>query len=487
MPKKRDTSLSPSTEAAFALYRDLQIVIEYVPIGELKAYERNPRSHSKRQIQQIAESIRAFGMVSPLVVDEQGELIAGHGRLAAARLLEMPTVPVVQIEHLDDAQKRALRIADNRLAELAGWDREMLALEFRDLLELDLKLDLSFDLTITGFESPEIDQLSDGGAAALAVGDGDADHDAPVADEASPTVSRIGDVWVLGAHRIVCGDARSRSVHAALLGDERAAMGIHDAPYNVSVTKHVSKSGWHGEFVMGVGEWSEEEFTAFNTDWMKQAAVSSLPGAIQFAFMDWRHMNEMLAAGRTTALELKNLVVWDKGAGAMGSLLRSQHELGFVFKVPGAPHINNVQLGKFGRNRTNVWKYPGARSLRKELKLHPTPKPVALVADAIRDVSNRNDIVLDCFSGSGTTIIACAKTGRRARVIELDPHYVDVPIRRWESWSGETARHEATEQSFAEVAAQRQGEEPKPSSDASPPVDATAPRIRMRQRMRAAA
>lgn len=449
--------------------------IEYVPLGALKVYKRNARTHSPRQIEQIAESIRAFGFVSPLLVDAAGELIAGHGRLTAARRLGLDEVPVVRIEHLDDAQMRALRIADNRLAELAGWDRELLALEFKDLLEIDLELDLSFDLAITGFSSPEIDGLiTDAEGAA----DADGEDALPDAEDGAPPVSRLGDLWQLGEHRIICGDARERSVYEALLGDERAAMGIHDAPYNVSVTRHVSKSGKHREFAMATGELSEDEFTGFNTAWLTQVVFFSRSGAIQWAFMDWRHIGEITAAGRAAGLELKNLAVWNKGVGAMGSLLRSQHELVFMFKEPSAPHINNVQLGKFGRYRTNVWDYPGAAGLRKELELHPTPKPVALVADAIRDVSNRGDLVLDAFSGSGTTIIAAARTGRRARVIELDPLYVDVAIRRWEGWSGKKAVHLESGLGFAELGQARAEAESDPPPESAP----AAPRVRRRAR-----
>lgn len=443
--------IPPASDPELAgLYRDLNLAIEYVPVGELRAYPRNARTHSKRQIEQMAESMRAFGFLSPVVADAAGELIAGHGRVAAAKLLKLTAVPVVRIEHLDDAQKRALRIADNRLAELAGWDRDLLAIEFKDLLALDLKLDLSFDVAITGFAPAEIDRLVDDGKPAR-----DEDDDAPEADRDLPAVSQPGDLWILGDHRLICGDARDPAVHAALLGGERAAMGIHDAPYNVSVTQHVSRSGRHAEFAMASGEMTEAAFTSFLGDFLRQAAAVSRPGAIQFAFMDWRHMGEMLAAGRAAGLELKNLVVWNKGSGAMGSLLRSQHELVFMFKEPSGPHLNNVQLGKFGRTRTNVWDFPGAPSLKKELELHPTPKPVALVAEAIRDVSDRNDIVLDCFSGSGTTIIAAAKTGRRGYAIELDPHYVDVAVCRWETWSGGTARHAESGLSFAGKAERR--------------------------------
>jgi hypothetical protein len=267
---------------------------------------------------------------------------------------------------------------------------------------------------------------------------------------------------------------------------ERAAAGFHDGPYNVSIQRHVSRSGKHAEFAMGVGEMTMEEFTAFNAGWLRHAVAASAPGAIQFTCMDFRHMRELLDAGRAAKLELLNLAVWNKGTGAMGSLYRSQHELIFVWKEPSAAHVNNVQLGKFGRNRTNVWAYPGAASLRRELELHPTPKPVALVADALRDVTHRGDVVLVCFSGSGTTILAAAKTGRRARVIEIDPHYVDVAVRRWEAWSGETAQHAETGLSFADTAAERaSAAEAADTADATPPA-APAAAVRVRRRVAAA-
>lgn len=349
------------------------------------------------------------------------------------------------------SKKRALRLADNKIAEQAGWDSTLLAMEFNDLLQFELSGYLSFDMTITGFASAEIDCLID--KAHASAGEEEA-KDEKIPELRADPVSRIGDIFNLGDHRIICGDARDPAVYEALLGNERAAMSANASPYNVSITNHVG-SQRHGEFVMGVGEMDTLAFTSFLTDFLSLCKLYSNPGATHYAFMDWRHMAEMLAAGTQSGLELKNLCAWTKSAAAMGSFYRSQHELVYVFKDPGAPHINNVQLGKFGRNRSNVWTYPGAASLRKELKLHPTPKSVSMIADAIRDASNRNDLVLDAFSGSGTTIIAAAKTGRRARVIELDPQYVDVAIRRWEAWSGGTARHIATGMSLAELGTAR--------------------------------
>ncbi len=464
-------------EAARALYRDLLLKVAYVAVGELKQYERHARTHDDRQIEQIKSSIAAFGFVSPLIVDQNDVLIAGHARLLAAEALGFERVPVLRLDHLSEADAAALRIADNRLAELAGWDKSILAIEFSHLAHLDCTLDLAFDLSITGFALPEIDQIIQQANA----GDNENEDEAAQVHSGAPAVSRLGDVWILGEHRILCGDSCSEASYRRLMLDERAAAGFHDGPYNVSIQRHVSRSGKHAEFVMGVGEMSAEEFTAFNARWLSHAAASSAPGAIQFTCMDFRHMREMLDAGRAAKLDLLNLAVWNKGAGAMGSLYRSQHELVFVWKEPSVKHTNNVQLGKFGRNRTNVWDYPGATALRRELELHPTPKPVALVADALRDVTHRGDVVLDCFSGSGTTVLAAAKTGRRARVIELDPGYVDVAVRRWEAWSGESARHAESGLSFADTAAERSVAAEPASTETAPPQP-PAPTVRVRRR-----
>ena len=390
-------------------------------------------------------------------------LIDGHALLEAAKALGLSEVPVVRATHLDEAEVKALRLALNRLPALNTWDQAALALEFKELLEIDLTLELSFDLSLTGFSHPEIDQLIET-SKTPSTGE-DADNAVPAIDD-TPPVSRLGDLWHLADHCILCGDATDEQTYRALLGDERAAMGIHDAPYNVAINGHVSKSGRHGEFVMASGEMSRSEFTAFLTRFLQGSTAVVRPGAIQFVFMDWRHMGEVLEAGEACALALKNLCVWNKGVGAMGSFYRSQHELVFVFKEPNGPHLNTIQLGKFGRTRTNVWDHPGASSLREELKLHATPKPVALIAEAIRDCSKRGEIVLDAFAGSGTTLIAAAKTGRRAYVIELDPKFVDVAVRRWEAWSGQLARHAATGLTFAETQAIRsqKAAEASPSS-----------------------
>ena len=317
---------------------------------------------------------------------------------------------------------------------------------------IDPNLSVDFDLSLSGFAMPEIYRITDEGP-----GQDDADDLTEEPNGREQAVSRLGDTFLLEEHSITNGNACDAASYSALLGDERAAVGLHDAPYNLA-TRRISKSGRHADFVFAHGELSEEAFTAFLTDFLRLASSHSRPGAVQFSFIDWRHMGEMCQAGRSAGLALANLCIWDKGSGSWGSPYRGQHELVFVFTDCREAVLDNVQLGKFGRNRTNVWGWPGASSLRKELKLHPTPKPAGLLAEAIRDVSNRGDIVLDCFSGSGSTIIAAAKTGRRARVIELDPHYVDVSVRRWETWSGGVARHVATGLTFDQLKEARHAE-----------------------------
>ncbi len=275
--------------------------------------------------------------------------------------------------------------------------------------------------------------------------------------ELANPVSRAGDLWALGAHRLLCGNALEAESYRQVLGQEVAEIVVTDPPYNVPINGHVCGSGrtQHREFAFASGKMSEAEFSGFFKTVFVHMGRHSADGALHFVCMDWRHLFEVLEAGRSAYSELKNLVVWNKTNGGMGSLYRSKHELIFVWKSGCAPHINNIELGRFGRNRTNVWDYPGVNTFRRgrveELALHPTVKPVALVADAIKDGSRRNGIVLDPFCGSGTVLIAAERTGRQARAIELDPVYIDVGVRRWQTYTGKTAVLEATGQTFEEV------------------------------------
>jgi DNA modification methylase len=355
--------------------------------------------------------------------------------------------PIIRIAHLSVAQKRAYIIADNELAAKAGWDKDILAIELQGLV------DLEFDLELTGFEGGEID---------IILGErSDAQHDEDIipSPSAVEAVTHAGDLWHLGEHRLICADARDSFGYRQLMSGEKARFVITDPPYNVPIEGHVSGLGSvrHKNFRMASGELSSEDFTLFLRSVFLLMVLSVVNGAIVQIFMDWRHLREMLDAGEGVFTELKNLCVWVKSNGGMGSFYRSRHELVFVWKSGRKPHTNNIELGRFGRSRTNVWEYEGVNSFRtgraEELAMHPTCKPVDLVADAIKDCSRRNDLVLDPFSGSGTTLIACQKTGRRARLIEIDPIYCDVTIRRWQDYSGGIAIHAETRLSFAETQA----------------------------------
>ena len=423
--------------------------IEMVAIEDLKANPRNARIHSKRQIKLIADSLKAFGFLNPLLIDETGMVIAGHGRLAAAKRLGMNNVPALRIEHLSDDEKRAYVLADNQLAARAGWDPEILAIELQHLTEIVC----DFDVTVTGFEMPEIDLVLEKTKASKFE-----DEVEPI-DRTGSAVSRPGELWRLGRHEILCGDALKMASYGTLMDEELARLVFADPPYNVPVAGFVTGSARlaHREFAMAIGELSEDEFIAFLRSAMACASRFSAPGAVQFWCQDWRHQFELLSAARQVGLEQLNACVWVKDNGGMGGLYRSRHELIGVFKVPGAPHRNNVELGKNGRNRTNVWDYPGAATFSKASEegrlneLHPTVKPVALIADALLDCSVRGDIVLDPFLGSGSTLMAAERTGRVCRGIEIDPLYVDVAIRRWRRMTGEPVVHAESGKDFAEL------------------------------------
>jgi DNA modification methylase len=422
------------------------------PTCSLRSNKRNARTHSKKQIRQIANSILRFGWTYPILIDENNVILAGHGRYQAALQLGLREVPVILITGLNDAEKRALALADNKVAANAGWDRAVLAAELGELAVLLPESDLNIE--ITGFEPAEIDTLM-----------GDlVDREQDPADElpvlAKQPVSRAGDLWVLGPHRLLCGDARQRCDVRKLMGGESAAMVLTDPPYNVRVSSIQGRGNIrHREFLAASGEMSREEFVRFLTDCLSLAAKHSAGGSIHFVFMDWRHCREMLAAGEQIYAELKNLVVWVKTNAGQGTFYRSQHELIFVFKNGDAPHINNFELGQHGRSRSNVWTYAGVNTFRAgrldDLSSHPTVKPVALVADAMRDCSRRGQIVLDPFMGSGTTIMAAERVGRRAYGLELDPLYVDAAVRRWQAYTRRDAILKTTGQTFDEIAAVR--------------------------------
>ncbi|MGQ3486345.1 site-specific DNA-methyltransferase [Roseovarius pacificus] len=406
--------------------RDLAVC--YRPLTDLKPDPRNARTHPKRQIDQLQASMREFGFTNPILADPEGGIIAGHGRLIAARALGMTEVPVIELSGLTDAQKRALRLADNKIALNAGWDLEILQLELAELSAIDVDI----DPTLTGFSTGEIDVIVDG-------------PDDPE-DEVIPAVpvtprARPGDIWVLGEHRIGCGDSRDPAFLERVVGKgAQIDAAFLDPPYNVRISGHANAKGRHREFAMASGEMGDDEFRAFLEATLGAAAQVSREGAVHFVCMDWRHMDDVAAVGSKVYGARLNLCVWNKSNAGMGSLYRSKHELVFVYRVGDASHLNMVELGKHGRNRTNVWDYASVNSMkgsrREDLALHPTVKPTGLVADALRDVTRHGDLVLDTFLGSGTTLIAAERIGRRFRGIDIDPAYVDVAIERWSALTG---------------------------------------------------
>lgn len=435
--------------------------VEHVPTDALKAYARELRHHPDKQVAQIAASLRAFGFLVPLVVGPDQSIVAGHGRWLAAKQLALPRVPVIRADHLSSERLRAFRLADNRLAENAGWNRQALALELAELTELVL----DFELELTGFETAEIDLIVGGVDAA------EAEDPADVSPDGTAAVTRVGDLWQLGPHRLLCGSALEAADYTRLLDGTPVRMVFSDPPYNVPVSGHVCGLGrvQHREFAMASGEMSEDAFIAFLTEAMKLLREQLIPGGLMYLAMDHRHVFELTTAARASRLEQLNICIWNKTNAGMGSFYRSKHELIFVLKRPGAAHLNTIELGRHGRYRTNVWDFAGINSFgrgRSEaLASHPTVKPVALVQEAIKDCTRRGERVLDVFCGSGTTLIAAERAGRIGLGIELDPVYVDVAVRRWQALTGRSAVLAATDQPFEEVAAARQAAEAVSASD----------------------
>jgi hypothetical protein len=439
--------------------RHPRLGVVYRPITDLTLAPQNPRVHTKKQVRQIADSIRAFGFNVPVLIDGQSRIVAGHGRVLACQELGLREVPTIRLSHLTETQAKAFLLADNKLTENAAWDERLLGAQLKELATVNL----GFDLDATGFEMPEIDLLIEG-LTPEAPSKADSADTIP-ATIAGPPVSRVGDLWLLGPHRILCGNALEDSAYATVMGDDRAALVFTDPPFNVRIAGHASGLGKikHQDFVMASGELSPPEFMTFLLTVCRLLTHCSRHGSLHFLCMDWRHVWELLSAGRQVYTELKNICVWTKDHPGMGSLYRSQHELITVFKHGKAAHRNHVQLGKFGRTRSNVWHYPSATSFSRAtdeghlLSLHPTVKPVQLVADVLLDCSNRGDLVLDPFVGSGTSVIAAERTGRVCYGLELDPQFVDVIIRRWQAYTGNQARHAVTGRRFDERAAKNTG------------------------------
>jgi DNA modification methylase len=446
--------------------------VEHLPTGSLRPNPRNSRTHSKKQIGLIKQSIDKFGQIKPVIVDDKDTILAGHGFVEAARLAGLTHVSVLRFSHLTEAQKRAYLIADNRIAEQAGWDREMLAIELGELIELLPAEDL--EVSLTGFAVPEIDLL----LADMAASRAEPEESLPSVPENA--VSRQSDVWLLGKHRLSCGDARKPASFVPLMRGALAAAVFCDPPYNVRVSSIGGRGKHrHREFAFASGEMRPAQFRRFLSETLGNGIQFSTEAAIHFVCMDWRHIGDLIAVGRELYDAMLNLVVWNKTNAGQGSFYRSQHELIGVFRAGGHPHRNNVELGRFGRNRSNVWTYAGANTFSGDrmasLAAHPTVKPTALVADALLDCTARGDVVLDQFAGSGTIFLAAEKVGRVAYGLEIEPRYVDVAITRWQQLTKLEATLEDDGRTFEEITEVRASSKDPPEGHRSNP-SASRPR-----------
>lgn len=432
----------------------LQLQVQYLPVTSLRPDSGNARKHSQRQLIRLKAIVTEFGFTNPILIDEESKVIAGHARLEVAQMLGLSSVPCLRLEHLSASQKTALALADNKIGDMSEFDPEKLAVQLSQLCAVD------FNIELTGFETAEVDILLETPGCGIA----DPDDSFAEPERDAPPISQAGDLWRLGEHQLFVGNSLQPESYEQVLDGQLADMAFVDAPYNVPIAGHVSGNPKFAEFAMASGEMSRAEFTAFLTTYMKNLVKFTKDGSIHFNCIDWRHLQEMIAAGDASYTEFKALCVWEKSNGGLGSLYRSKHELILVYKNGTAPHVNNVNLGRDGRYRTNCWRYPGANSFRagraEDLAAHPTIKPLSLIADAIRDCSKRGALVIDPFVGSGTTILAAERTGRRAAGIEIDPGYADVALRRWQAMSGAQAVRAGDGKMFDDIEAARSDGEP---------------------------
>jgi DNA modification methylase len=432
-----------------------RLKIEYLAPTSLIPDPRNSRKHPPRQIARLKAVVEEMGFNSPILVDGDLKIIAGHARFEVARALGMESVPCLRLTHLSQAQKIALAVADNKLGDMSQFDPKLLARQLAALCAID------FPVELTGFDTAEVDILLE----PPSISPTDPADTFPEPDARAECITQVGDLWQLGPHRLLCASALEEEAYTQLLDGNLADMVFTDPPYNLTIQGHVSGLGQsrHSEFAMASGEMSREEYMSFLSTFMRHLKRFSTNGSIHFHCIDWRHLQEILAAGDAVYAELKALCVWNKTNGGMGSFYRSKHELVLVYKNGTKPHINNIDLGRKGRYRTNVWDYPGANAFRPgredDLAVHPTVKPVSLIADAMRDCSKRGSLILDPFLGSGSTILAAERTGRKAAAIELEPRFVDTAVRRWQSLTGKTAVRSVDGKPFDEISPTLQAEE----------------------------
>jgi hypothetical protein len=409
-------------------------VVTDLPLGVIQPYKQNPREHPEKQLKMLEASLRRSRYMSPLLLTAAHILIAGHARYLVAQRVGLATVPVIVLPHLSDADAVALRIADNAISEKGAWSLDLLSKE----IQLLSSLDLDFKPIEIGFETPEVDRIILGRSQIT-----EADDIPPVTSFAD-CIARPGDVFTIGNHSIACGDARDRTLIGGILAGTQAGAVITDMPWNLPAN-FISNKGRNkfSDFMMVSGEMTDQQFRTFTAEALEVQSEFSRPGALVFQFIDWRSVDMMISTGKVQFGHLINICVWVKQNGRMGSPYRSRHEFVCVFRNKGGKSIDNVQLGVFGRNRTNVWEYQAPSAFgsdRDQNEMHPTCKNVQMIADAILDCTDRGEIVLDPFLGSGTVVLAAHQTGRVGIGIELDPRYVDLAVRRAEKAVGSVAR-----------------------------------------------
>lgn len=454
----RAASLSPTN----ALPNDLlpALTVEIIPISELKIPPRLLRQLGEEDVREVANSMQAYRVCHPALIGNNNEVIDGVSRIKAAERLGLRDYPCVRLEHLSKAEQRAFRIAANRIGARRPYDLPELKLELEDLMLEQQPIEL------LGFSTIELDciLLPDEPATLQ-----DSEEEMQADGEDTPAVTRAGDLWQLGRHLLLCGDAKDPASYARLMGDARAQLAMTDPPYGVAVRNIVSTR--HRDFLEGGGGTTQADFENLITASFTQMRDYLVRGGMLLSFMDYKHVADLINIGKSLGMELLNLITWVKPQGGMGGLWRSQSEFVVALKRLG-DHKNNIRLGRYGRDRTNVWQVAGAgtpgteaRQLLKEG--HPTPKPIDMLVDAILDVTDRGDIVLDPFAGSGSTLIAAEETDRSARGIELDPIYCDLIIRRWEARTGQQAVLADTGDRFCVVAELRvaEGEEARDAAE----------------------
>ena len=414
--------------------------LQMIDIALIIASNKSLRKHYQKQLQKIINAIKKFGFTNPILVDKQLRIIAGELRLLAAKKLGLRQIPVIILEDLTPEEADAIRILDNRIAEDGEWNFGNLKEEVEKLMKFDITFeDLGFDTV----DYDEIFLIKDSDESKVHNSD---KEDESWLDANIPPKVKFGDLWRLGDHFVYCGDSLLAKSFEIIMQGELAQIVITDPPYNCKINGHVCGLGKtkHDEFAMASGEMTETEFAEFISKFMQNLIKFSIDGSLHYLFMDWAGLNTLLTQGKRHYTDLKNIAVWNKLSGGMGLLYRSQNEMIPIFKNGKAKHQNHIQLGKNGRYRTNVWDYPGVRATNPEslelLKLHPTVKSVPMLHDILLDSSSKNDIVLDCFGGSGSTLLAAERCKRRARLIEISPRYVDVTIYRWEKETGKTAK-----------------------------------------------